>query len=165
MDPDAQFRAVVAGISKNELHKAAFWLNSLGQDWRGDVPLQLHQRGSTEEGTLPFSDAFDKYVGFLECQRPDCGECRQHRAKEKNSEGWRNPEPRLRATRAFRKLRKIAPREFDAVYMHCVLGQPVVQIASSLTQRAIRLGKPERYGPAGTFLLLYSGISKVLTWW
>lgn len=129
------------------------------------MPIRLHQRGSTSEGTLPFSSDFDRYIGFLECKQPDCGECRQYRAKQKGAEGWRNPEPRLRATKAFRKLRKIAPREFDVLYLHCIIGQSVTEIASSLTQRAIRLDKPERYGSAGTTLLLYSGVSKVLSWW
>jgi hypothetical protein len=142
--------AVLASISPTEIKRA---------------PLKLHGQGTTEEGTLTFSPEFIRFVGYLECAQPDCAECRTERARNKNAQGWRNPEARLRATRAFRKLRRIAPREFDALYLYCITRNTVPEIAKALTERAIRLGHPERYDNAGVFLLMLSGIDKVIKHW
>lgn len=156
---------VLASIPRADLHRAAFWLNSLGEDWRGDVPLRLHSKDTTKEGTIDFSPEFARYIGELECKQPDCQECSSRRARQKNAQGWRNPESRLRATRAFRKLRKTAPREFDALYLYCISQFSISEIAKSLTERAIRLDKPERYTSTGVYLLLLSGIDKVIKSW
>lgn len=156
--------AVLAAIPVKDLHRAAFWLRGLSQDWRGDVPLKLHEsRGRrTPEGTLPFSSDFVAYVGFIECGKPGCIECRKERQRERE---WRNPEPRLRATRAFRKLRKVAPREFDVLYLYCVQRQTVSAITIALNERAARLDKEDRYSNVSVILLLLSGIDKVLHWY
>ena len=157
---------ILASISQSELHKAAFWLNTLGEDWRGDIPLRLHEGGLAQQGAAPpFSSEFIRYVGYLECSIPECGECKVERAKTRNAQGWRNPESRLRATRAFRKLRKIAPREFDALYLYCISRYTVSEIAKALTERAVRLGHPERYDRSAVFLLMLSGIDKVIHFW
>ena len=86
-------------------------------------------------------------------------------AKAKNASGWRNPESRLRATRAFRKLRRVAPREFDALYLYCINKYTVPQVANALNERAARIGKPDRYDGVSVFLLLLSGIDKVVKYW
>jgi hypothetical protein len=152
-------------ISKGEVHRLSFWLNSLGEDWRGDVPLRLHESDRRGKGVAPpFSPEFVAYVGYLECSQPDCSSCREQR-KVRINERLRNPEPRLRATRAFRKLRKIAPREFDALYLYCINRFTINQIAIKLNERSIRLGKPERYNEASVLLLLLSGIDKVAKFW
>lgn len=160
----------LAAIPKAELKKAAYWLNSLGQDWRGDVPMKLHSGGTTTEGTIAFSEGFNRYVGYLgdpsNCSIPGCQECAAERKRRASAdERPRTPESRMRSTRAFRKLRKVAPREFDACYMYCINGYSVQYIARLMTERAIRLGKPERYHPVSVLLLLLSGIDKVVAYW
>ena len=127
--------------------------------------MRIHDRSTTTEGTQSFSPDFIRYIGYLQCADPTCKECRLERQKDKNSQGWRNPESRLRATRAFRKLRKIAPREFDALYLYCINRYDVPQVAKALTERAIRLGHPERYDSVAIFLLMLSGIDKVVKNW
>jgi hypothetical protein len=157
-------RDVLAGIPDAQLHKAIFWLNSLGDDWRGEVPYRLHEKGHFGLGSAPpFSSEFINYVGFIECKRPNCGDCAKERAAGKHK--WRNPEGRLRATRAFRKLRKVAPREFDALYLYCVQQYPVPAISAALNERAARLEKDDRYEQVAVVLLLLSGIDKVQHYW
>lgn len=166
MDAHRDHNQAIAALSKGELRQFSFWLNSLGEDWRGDIPTRIHDmHGSDIDGGLKFSPEFERYVGQLECKQPDCAECRATRAKQKNSEGWRNPESRLRATRAFRKLRRVAPREFDCAYLYCINRMTLPDIAAALTTRAIRLDKPERYQNCCAFLLLFSGIHKVCAFW
>ena len=157
--------SVVSSIPKTELHRAAFWLQSLGEDWRGDIPMRVHEKSTTTEGTLSFSPEFVGYIGYLECKMPDCPECRKQRAQQKNAEGWRNPEARRRATRAFRKLRRVAPREFDALYLYCINRMTITEIARALNQRAMRIKKEDRYDSVAVFLLLFSGIDKVVKFW
>ena len=114
---------------------------------------------------MSFSADFIRYVGYLQCADPTCKECRIERLKDRRETGWRNPESRLRATRAFRKLRRTAPREFDALYLYCINRYDVPQVAKALTERAIRLGHPERYDGVAVFLLMLSGIDKVIKSW
>jgi len=125
--------------------------------------MRLHERG--DGSSPPFSPEFIRYVGYVECTMPDCPDCRKERAKQKNAQGWRNPEPRLRATRAFRKVRRVAPREFDALYLYCINSFTVAEIAKALTDRAKRLGHDDRYTRTSVRLLLLSGIDKVIKNW
>lgn len=67
-------------------------------------------------------------------------------------------------SRILRKLRKASPREFDALYMYCVIGMNVHLIAESLTERAIRLGKPERYDYDSVWMLLIAAVDKARKW-
>lgn len=146
------------------MHRAQFWLNSLAEDWRGEIPMKLHSAGHFGLGSAPpFSPDFINYVGRLECKVPGCREC--GRKDNGSTPLWRNDESRLRTTRAFRRLRNMAPREFDACYLYCVLRWDIQGIAKALTDRAIRGGHEERYGYASVVMLLLSGIDKVQKWW
>lgn len=114
----------------------------------------------------PFTDRFVAYVGRLECKDPDCKECRETRARQRRYGRPRtHDEGRLRAKKAFDKLRRVAPREFDTLYMHCILGYDIPAITKAHNERAQRLGKPERYTQHGVMLLLLSGAHKVTEWW
>lgn len=157
--------AVLAAIPKQQLHRAATWLRELANDWKGEVPLRLHEKGVYGLGSAPpFSPEFISYIGRLECKVPGCRQCFAAR-KEKKDDYYRNPEPRHRATKAFRKLREVAPREFDVLYLYCVRGYTVTDIVVALNERAERIEKPERYNNVSVLLLLLSGVDKTLQWW
>ena len=150
-------------LSKTEIESAMFWLNSLGEDWRGDVPYALHERGAYGLGSAPpYAEKFVRYIGHLECANADCEQCRKERAKTRHRT---NNQTRLRATKAFRRLRKISPREFDALYLYCILRYDVAAISKALTERAIKLDKPERYDANAVWFLLLGGIDKVKKFW
>lgn len=160
----AWIREFPGTVPRGEMHKAEFWLNGLAEDWRGEVPMRLHSAGHFGLGSAPpFSPEFVGYIGRLECNNPNCQEC--GRKDNGATRRWRNDEGRWRATKAFRRLRAVAPREFDALYLYCILRWDVSGIAKALTDRAIRLNKPERYTAASVVMLLFSGIDKVQKWW
>ncbi len=157
---------VLESISAADIHRTQFWLDSLAEDWRGEIPMRIHSAGVFGLGSAPpFSGEFIGYIGDLECGQPDCKEGCHSRNRGNGISRNRNGESRLRATKAFRHVRRVAPREFDALYMYCVNRFTIAEIAKTLTERAIRLDKPERYSRAAVTLLLISGTDKVTKAW
>jgi hypothetical protein len=83
-----------------------------------------------------------------------------------NDQRWRdNPEPRIRTTRAVRKLREKYPREYEVMYRIVMLDHSVAQTQAWLNERAIRNGKPERYNREAVLLYLLNGAEKTHAWW
>lgn len=124
---------------------AELWLKVFTADWHGEIPLKLHQHQLAIDGTPQLSPEFARFLYAGESQQ--------------------NPEDRLRTTRAFRRLRRKAPREFDVLYMLVAHRRTVSDVARELTSRAIRLDKPERYGILEVQVLAVSGLDKVIRWW
>lgn len=136
-DVPAAFPSARDILSEHDLRRAVFWLNELGKEWRAEIPMRIHERGAYGLGSAPpFTTEFMNYL----------------RGK-------------TRTNKAFRRLRRVSPREFDAVYMYCILQYHPRDIAKFLTDRAIRLDKPERYDVNAVWLLLLGGIDKVQKWW
>lgn len=146
------------------LRSMAYWLTSLREDWRGETPTRIHEGGHDAVYGLgsapPFAPEFIAYVGRLECKVPDCSECRKARMNVPT----RNPESRQRTTRAFRRLRTYAPREYDALQLVCIQGLTIDQTAARLNEQAASKGKPDRYTAQGVTLLVVSGLDKVMMW-
>lgn len=126
--------------------QAQLWLEVFIADWHGEVPLKLHTAQLGEGGTPDLSPEFARYLY----------------AGERNP---RNSEDRLRTTRAFRRLRRKAPREFDVLYLMVAHRQGACAVAKQMTERAIRLEKPERYSCDDTRVLMLSALDKVVKWW
>lgn len=157
------------GFDRDRLAESARWLSDLAADWRGEIPLRLHE--STHGGlgwAPPYSPEFEGYIGHLECEVVGCIECADHRKKAGNP----NPRPvaygnqsRTRASKAFRKLRRFSPREFDACYMYCVLGYSIGEISERLTRDDYAKGLPDPVTRQAVSVLLVSGIDKVRQWW
>lgn len=136
------------------------WNHFIGQirlDWNGEVPTRIHKHEIDTAGNPEFDDAFVSYIGYLFCQDPTCPECRSERRKLHNRQ---NPESRTRATRAFNKLRRVAPREFDVVYSVCILGRSLDHMVAQLTRE-----NGVAYTDADALVLLYSGIDKIVHFW
>lgn len=133
------------------------WVAFLAAHWKEEVPPKIHLRQIDPGGAPEWTPEFARWVdrGYEEDGRYDSGAKRR---------APKNPELRLRATRAFRKLRKKNIREFEVLYRTVVLGHSIDDTAEWLTQRAIKNNKPERYTRGGTQLLLYSAAHKVMSW-
>lgn len=133
------------------------WLRFLSAHWKEEIPTKIHIRQIDSGGAPEWSPEFLRYVekGWEEEGKYDSG-ARRRRPK--------NPEIRLRATRAFRTLRKKNVREFEVLYRTVVLDVPITDTADWLTQRAIKNNKPERYTPGGVQVLLFSAAHKVMSW-
>jgi hypothetical protein len=133
------------------------WIDFLSAHWKQEVPVKIHVRQLDAGGAPDWTPEFERWLdrGPEEGGKYDSGAPRR---KPKN------PELRLRATRAFRKLRKQNIREFEVLYRTVVLGHSIEDTSQWLTARAIRNEKPERYSYGATQILLFSAAHKVMTW-
>jgi hypothetical protein len=165
-DEHSDHSKVLASIPASKHKKYAYWLAEYRQDWKGEVPIRLHLPGSFGLGSAPpFSPEFVGYVGHLECGKERCKECSDEKERQRTRKHYRRDDARYRTTKAFRKLRSVAPREFDAMYMYCMHGQTPSDIARSMNAEMLRKDRPERFTAESIVLLLYSGVDKVMGWW
>jgi hypothetical protein len=153
-------------FSADVLRYTGEWALRLGADWKMEVPIKMH-RGARilDDGGGP---AWTKeFEDWLERNTQDT-QVRDHRGP------YQNHPRRIRATRAMRKLRSAAPREWLVLWDLCVLNQVAnvddlprafAAIARRLNDRAERRGFPERYSPEVVEILAYSGISKLAERW
>lgn len=145
------------------IERTAYWLREFSLAWHSEVPVKIHEGlrsllvdgGGAPAFTKEFLEFIDRPCKRKWCHNLNCD--------HDNADEYLNP--RRRTKRAFRRLRKVAPREWDVVYLMCAYGLSVKDVADRLTARAIRLNKPERYGEAAVLLLAVSGIDKVVTYW
>jgi hypothetical protein len=154
----AAFRAALSAIPQAKVKQYHYWLTEYRTDWRREIPYRIHEKGTYGLGSAPpYSSEFVAYIGDL-CKDERCS-CKRRK------KGERKDDARYRTTRAFRKLRKAAPREFDAMYMYCMHDMTPAQIALSMNEEMERKNRPERYYPESVALLLFSGVDKVMSWW
>lgn len=166
-DERQALRAVLSSIPKHKIQQYRYWLHEYRTDWRGEVPTRIHEKAAAAGlgSAPPFAPEFIAYIGHIDCGHDDCKECRDVREKERRKRSFRRDNPRFRTTKAFRKLRKVAPREFDALFMYCMHDRSPAAIADSMNLEMQRKDRPERYSPESVWLLLFSGVDKVMGWW
>ena len=162
-----QFRSVLASIPADKVKQYQYWLHEYRTDWRGEVPTRIHEHAAASGlgSAPPFAPEFIAYIGHIDCGRDDCDECITERRKQRTRQHFRRDNPRWRTTKAFRKLRSVAPREFDAMYMYCMHDHSPGTIAQSMNMEMERKGRSERYSSESVVLLLFSGVDKVMGWW
>ena len=143
---------LTARLPQATVRSIQLWAKEFSDEWRGEIPLRIHDRSKDRGGAPQWSSDFRRYIT----------------AKTSNNE--RNPEARLRTTRAFRLLRRKAVREFEVVYRIVVLGggtvstQSLDETAEWLNTRAIRGGHADRYTNEHVLIMLHSGLDKVVKW-
>ncbi len=160
---------VIFPLSKIE--ETSHWIAEFREDWVSETPQKLHAYGTDDGhglGGPPFHPEFERWLGQI-CF---CGRKFNPLTGEKGCPSLelqiaknRNTFSRQRTTRAFRKLRKVAPREFDALYLMCALQMSFWTTLESLNARAERLDKPERYEATDLMVLIVSGVDKVRYYW
>lgn len=125
-------------------------MTELASYWEMEVPARTHSRDVSEGGTPEWSREFAVWLT---------------RGDQFDDRRWAdNPEPRVKATRAFRKLRRRSPREFEVVYRTAILKIPFGETVTWLNDRAIRGGHADRYDMDAALLLLICGVDKIATW-
>lgn len=156
-----------------EITSARLQLEELARDWRGEVPLRIHASGRGQAWGLgsapPFSPEFEQYIGKLECKVPDCQECRKENRRPTiymDGDGNRShlKEHRQRTTKAFRKLRRAAPLEFDVLYMAVMHGLNIEQITARLNDWSSTKGYETTYTIESVAVLALCGIDKTTRW-
>lgn len=157
-------------VSETEVREAQMLLSQWSRDYRGEVPTRIHATSHGAHFGLgaapPFAPEFVAYVGKLNCKNPNCKHCREDLPVYLEGEEYRakHSDERTRVTRAFRKLRRAAPLEFDVLFMAVMHGLSVQEIAERLTDRAISRGHEERYDATSVTLLAVAGVDKVSAW-
>jgi hypothetical protein len=118
--------------------------------WNEELPLRIHSREISEGGTPEWHHDFARWLG---------------KADTFDDRRWRqNPEPRVKTTRAFRKLRKAAVREYEVVYRTAILRIPFPETVDWLNERAIKNNKTDRYTEEDALMLLVCGVDKIASW-
>ena len=112
-----------------------------------ETPLRIHTRDTGNDGAPAWHHDFADWLDGT------------------TSNKVRNPERRLRTTRAFRRLRRACVREYEVLYRMIVLGDSIDQVTDWLNERSIRNGKDDRYRRETVLILVISGIDKVVEWW
>lgn len=129
-------------FSESVLTHMAHWLSVFATEWHQDIPTKIHGRGVDRGGAPQWTPEFARWM-------------------TSSGNNPRNPDGRLRVTRAMRGLRKIAPRQYEVLYRIMVLGESVTGTTVWLNNRAIRGGHPERYRKGDTLAILQSSINWV----
>ena len=144
-------------LPEDMVESTAVWLKTLIETWHEETPIKLHAAENSDGGAPDFHHDF---LSFIErdCKKPGCFNLHCTHGQDRE-------DPRKRTHKALRKLRRVAPREFDALYLIVAHQHTVRDVALQMTDRAIRLNKPERYTEAGVLVLIASGIDKVQQWW
>jgi len=126
--------------------------------WHSEIPVKVHSGDLGIGGSPEWHPDFARWLGI-------------DYYSERSDKNWdRNPEPRIRTTRAFRKLRKKAIREFELCYRVIILGDPIPDSMAWLNARAQRNniplpeGKDVHYDITDTLMLLISGVEKLKAW-
>lgn len=158
-------------FSEAEIEKARQELAFLSQEWTGEAPMRIHESGHDTHFGLgsspPFAPEFIGFIGSLTCKNEYCNRCRRRRTQVPvdNTYDAQRTNHRVRATRAFRKLRKHAPLEYDVLWMAVMYHLTVVQITNRLNERAILKGYPERYRNSDVAILAVAALDKVSRWY
>lgn len=160
-------------FSPAEVKRAQRDLANIASDWISEWPMRLHDSGRGRPYGLgsspPFAPEFIGFIGTLTCKNEYCTRCRRRKTSQPDDNysgrDTRRRNTRVRATRAFRQLRKHAPLEYDVLWMAVMYHLDIEQITERLNARAIKRGYPERYTMVDVGILAMSGIDKVNRWY
>jgi hypothetical protein len=160
-----------AVLPQSEIDSARTALSFLSQDWTGEVPFRIHESGHDTHYGLgsspPFAPEFIGFIGRLTCRNQYCSRCRRRETRSpRDDEGYTatHNNTRVRATKAFRKLRKFAPLEYDVLWMAVMYHLSIAEITTRLNDRAILKGHPDRYQQSDVVVLAVAGLDKVSKW-
>jgi hypothetical protein len=140
------------------LKSTGYWLSRFSNDYHGEIPTKIHNGDIANDGSPQWHPDFARWLTareVIDTPRPE----------------YPTEEKRLRTTRAMRRLRKEAIREFEVVYRVMVTGERIDETTKWLNERAVRNGIPlpdgrvVHYRTKDTIALVISGIDKLKVWW
>lgn len=157
---------------RDVIQQTSMWIRTFALSWHSEIPIRIHKSDTDDGGAPEYHNDFASWIerpcgGRAWCSNPNCTvEGGKHRCHDLNcSHGMeRFVDARHRTHRAFRKLRRVAPREFDAMYLLCAKSLSMEEVAAAMTDRAIRIHKPERYSPSSVLVLAVSAVDKLSRW-
>ena len=140
------------------LATTGYWLGRFAADYNVETPQQIHSGEIAQDGSPQWHPDFFRWITartVIDTPQPEV----------------KTPEQRLRTTRALRRLRKEAVREYEVVYRTMVLGDSIEDTTAWLNERAIRnaiplpRGRDVHYRRKDTIAIVISGIDKMRDWW
>lgn len=132
-----------------DIHRLGEWLNEILWYFTDEIPLRIHSRDVAGDGDPEWHADFARWM-FKTIS---------------DDQRWRDhTEPRVRMTRAMRKLREKYPREYEVLYRTAILQIPIATTTDWLNARAIKNEKPERYSMNDTRLILIVAADRVAGW-
>jgi hypothetical protein len=140
--------------SESELQRMSDLVEFFSASYADEIPTRIHSRGTDDGhglGGPPFHPGF---LAWLEA-----GDLYKS-GKPKESEK-RRTDHRLRVTRAYRKVRRMAPTEWFVLQLVCVHHLDVQRVTEVMNQRAEDRGLDERYTSLGVTALLASALDKM----
>ena len=156
-------------FTQTEVAQAQSWLGQFAAEFRDEIPRRIHESVHGNVYGLgsspPFSPEFIRYIGRLTCLSPTCRECRSGEKGTPQPRLGSNTHERARTAKAFRKLRKASPVEFDVVFMAVMHHETIETITAKLNERAAARDLTDRYTIQDVNILAMAGIDKLRTWW
>ena len=149
---------VVETYPRGVIGQTVWWLQRFRGDFLGDIPQQIHNGEIANDGAPQWHPDFARWLTareVIDTPRPE----------------FKSPENRLKTTRALRRLRKTAIREFEVVYRVMVQGENITEVTLWLNERAERNaiplppGKSVHYSEKDASCILFSGVDKMRDWW
>lgn len=140
--------------SDQVMRQTAHWASWFAADWKREFPLRLHSREIAPDGSPQWHPDFLKWLVGDRMYSTRCGD-----------------ESRLRTTRAMRRLRKVAVREYEVLYRILVLDERLEDTTRWLNERAVRNqiplpdGRTVHYTAKDTLALFIAGIDFCRACW
>jgi hypothetical protein len=140
------------------LSSTGYWLTRFSSDFHSDIPQKIHNGEIANDGAPQWHPDFAKWLTAREVISTPYPETPTQ-------------EQRLRTTRALRRLRKEAVREYEVIYRIMVLGESLEDTTQWLNDRALRnairlpRGRAVHYRTKDTIAIVISGIDKMRDWW
>lgn len=129
-----------------------------------EAPSRIHTRETDAGGTPEWHPSFERWIDAGEaCVVATCRDTR-HLNPDRQATHFREPDHRMhpqRLKRALRQLRRLAPREYDAMYLMIALGYTWHDAREKLNADNLGRGKPE-YTEAEFLVLTVAGSSLLL---
>jgi len=129
-----------------------------------EAPSRIHSRETDAGGAPEWHPSFEKLIDAGEaCDVSTCRDTRHARAALGISK-FHEPDLKMhpqRLKRALRQLRRLAPREYDALYLMIALGYAWEDARAKINTDNLSRGKPE-YSPAEFLIITVAGASLLL---
>lgn len=141
----------------NIMRNTARWARLFSQEWRSETPLRIHSGKIAPDGSPDWHPDFVRWMSLSESER------------RRSSQ----PKKNYRTSAVMRKLRRVAPREYDVAYRVLYLGERLKETTIWLNERAARNGIPypehrpdgPHYSEKDALALLIAAVSFVEQHW
>lgn len=159
---------VAIELPPDEVADARWRARYFSLELAGEAPLRLHSRSNSFGAAPDFTEEFRSYL--------DQSLHQQRASRRDRGQLDLQDDPRRRVTKAFRKLRYKAPREFDVLHRMCVIDQVGMNLRpddsvglqrdfeASLRRVVLRDDAGNRISEAEALILVVSGIRKLTLW-